>query len=98
MTAETPMIMPSMVSPVRILLRPSALNAMRNVITGDMFVLLPAAASAGAAATTICATTLESALGEALASGLTKWERRRRRTRLGAGRYVRHDVGALLQI
>jgi hypothetical protein len=38
MTADTPMIMPSMVRPVRILLRPSALNAMRKVITGDIVV------------------------------------------------------------
>ena len=36
MTAATPMIIPSMVSPVRILLRPSALNAMRKVIAGDI--------------------------------------------------------------
>ena len=36
MTAATPMIMPSIVRPVRILLRPSALKAMRNVMSGDM--------------------------------------------------------------
>ncbi len=35
-TAETPMIMPSMVKAVRILLRPSALKAMRKVMTGDI--------------------------------------------------------------
>ena len=39
MTAATPMIMPSMVRPVRSLLRPSALKAMRNVMIGDMRVL-----------------------------------------------------------
>ncbi len=37
-TAATPMIMPSMVSAVRILLRPSALNAMRKIIRTDMSV------------------------------------------------------------
>ena len=36
MTAATPMIMPSMVRAVRILLRPSALKAMRRVISMDM--------------------------------------------------------------
>ena len=36
MTAATPMIMPSMVRAVRSLLRPSALNAIRNVINSDM--------------------------------------------------------------
>ena len=35
-TAATPMIIPSIVRPVRILLRPSALKAMRKVITGDI--------------------------------------------------------------
>ena len=35
-TAETPMIMPSMVRAVRILLRASALNAMRSTIRNDM--------------------------------------------------------------
>ena len=35
MTAETPMIMPSMVSPVRSLLRPSALSATRIVASRD---------------------------------------------------------------
>ena len=35
-TADTPMIMPSMVSAVRILLRASAFRAIRVVITGDM--------------------------------------------------------------
>ena len=37
-TAETPMIMPSIVRPVRILLRPRALNAIRKVMTGDISV------------------------------------------------------------
>src|SRR5216684_1659441 len=36
MTAATPMIMPSIVSAVRILLRPSALNAMRNTMKNDI--------------------------------------------------------------
>src|SRR6476660_3273558 len=36
MTAATPMIMPSIVSAVRILLRPSALSAMRRIISTDM--------------------------------------------------------------
>ena len=36
MTAATPMIMPSIVSAVRSLLRASALKAMRNVINSDM--------------------------------------------------------------
>jgi hypothetical protein len=36
MTAETPMIIPSIVSAVRILFRASALSAMRVVITGDI--------------------------------------------------------------
>ena len=40
MTADTPMIMPSIVNPVRILLRPRALNAIRNVLSGDMRSLL----------------------------------------------------------
>src|SRR6187401_2909633 len=35
-TADTPMIMPSMVSAVRILLRASALNATRSTIKSDM--------------------------------------------------------------
>ena len=37
MTADTPMIMPSIVSDVRILLRASALRAIRVVMTGDMW-------------------------------------------------------------
>jgi hypothetical protein len=36
MTAPTPMIMPSIVSTVRSLLRASALMAMRSVISSDM--------------------------------------------------------------
>ena len=36
MTAATPMIMPSIVSAVRSLLRPSALKAIRIVINSDM--------------------------------------------------------------
>jgi len=35
-TAATPMIMPSIVSAVRILLRLSALTAMRRIIRNDM--------------------------------------------------------------
>jgi hypothetical protein len=35
-TAATPMIMPSIVSAVRILLRPSAFRAMRRIIKVDM--------------------------------------------------------------
>jgi len=35
-TAETPMIMPSMVSAVRSLLRPRALNAIRTIMKTDM--------------------------------------------------------------
>src|SRR3989304_7273500 len=46
MTAATPMIMPSMVSAVRILLRFSALNAMRNVIRIRM-IDLPLGAGTG---------------------------------------------------
>src|SRR5688572_20523851 len=38
-TAETPMIMPSIVSAVRILLRASAFRAIRVVMTGDMVIL-----------------------------------------------------------
>jgi hypothetical protein len=40
-TAETPMIMPSMVSAVRILLRASALNAIRNTMRNDIVTLPP---------------------------------------------------------
>ncbi len=36
MTAATPMIIPSIVKAVRILLRPSALNAIRSVINMDI--------------------------------------------------------------
>src|SRR5262245_21653640 len=71
-TAATPMIMPSMVRPVRILLRPSALNAIRNVITGDMGLVLSSAASAAAPAA------VAAALGETAArespAALTEWE------------------------
>ncbi len=38
MTAPTPMIMPSMVSTVRILLRLSALSAIRSVMIMDMVI------------------------------------------------------------
>ena len=49
MTAATPMIMPSMVSAVRSLLRPRALSATRTMMSSDIVLssLLPPAAGAG---------------------------------------------------
>ena len=52
MTAATPMIMPSMVSVVRILLRLSALKATRNIMSSRIMVQLPAGAAARLGAAT----------------------------------------------
>ena len=49
-TAATPMIMPSIVSAVRILLRPSALSAMRRIIRKDMRLLHGLRGRSGSAA------------------------------------------------
>src|SRR5262245_36187316 len=100
-TAETPIIMPSIVRPVRILLRPSALNAMRNVMTGDIVVSLSAAAASAAPAATPSAAAswrAESAAAEAAAAGLSEREIGGSRARFVGQGDVRDDVGALLQI
>src|SRR6476659_6626584 len=92
-TADTPMIIPSIVRPVRILLRPRALKAMRKVMAGDIVVSLPAA-SAGSTAAAIAA----AATTAAATAGLSEREVCRGRTRLVAERHVRDDLAALLQI
>src|SRR5262245_11123 len=100
-TAETPIIMPSIVRPVRILLRPSALNAMRNVMTGDIVASLSAAAAAAttaAASAAPAAGRAESAAAEAAAAGLSEGEIGGRRARFVGEGDIRDDVGALLQI
>src|SRR6202008_4835792 len=100
-TADTPMIMPSMVRPVRILFRPSALNAMRKVITGDIVASLPPAAAAAAArsaAESAAARTTESAAAKPATPWLAEWEVRRRRTRLVGERHVGDDLSALLHV
>ena len=83
MTAATPMIMPSIVRPVRILLRPSALNAMRNVIAillaGCHRACPPGPPAAGRSRRRASA-------------------RRCRRRRFGAGRHIRDERRVRLQI
>src|SRR5262245_48885709 len=103
-TADTPMIMPSIVRPVRILFRPRALNAMRNVMTGDMEgSRLPAAAAAATAAArtaSAAARTAEpAAWAESAAAWLTEWrEVRGRRTRFVGECDVCDDFLTLLQV
>src|SRR5262245_526408 len=99
-TADTPMIMPSIVRPVRILFRLRALKAMRNVMTGDI-VLPPAAASATSAAAAIAAPdrASESTATEAATAGLPK--RRKARgcwTRRVCESHIGDELCALLQI
>src|SRR5262245_895456 len=98
-TADTPMIMPSMVRAVRILLRPSALNAIRNVITGDM--ALPA--STTAAVSTAAAVAAARSAGASTARAAGAHERREskagRRTNLFQARVdVRHQIDARLDV
>jgi len=88
MTAETPMIMPSIVSPVRILLRLSAFTAIRNVITGDMLWLLrkhsASAAAIAAAAPAEPARAAESTWESALTTASRLAEGETRSSRPGA--------------
>src|SRR5262245_25125271 len=101
-TAETPMIMPSIVRPVRILFRPRALNAMRNVMTGDMERSLPSAAASAATAAATATRTAEPAAATGAESTTARLaegrEIRGRRTRLVGERDVRHDLRSLRQL
>ena len=91
------MIIPSIVRPVRILLRPSALKAMRNVMAGDMWSVTgrvrrqpppPRLPPPGAAEPP----------AKPPRPGCPNGNACRRRPRLVAERHVRHDLRALLQV
>src|SRR6186713_785875 len=103
-TADTPMIMPSIVKAVRILLRLSALKAIRKVMTGDMALASASAAiasAAGAAAGTAAAVAAAGTSGRTAAA--TRAHERREAAesgpdRFGTGVDVRGELGSGLDL